>query len=391
MTSSADSGEEQLADDIVPEIPYEAPLPSQREFLPWHRPRKQFVRQYQWCEQINRLLTDAPLSDGILKYLGLPGTDLLDLRHFYSSVCEGNDISFRFLGFNASARPDSAAQVELNISLDEVRRLPQVDPRSDVIGDDFALLSKNDSIAWKRAHELGPFDVINLDLCDGFGAQTPGSLENDYYNAVNNLMVLQARSPRPWLMLLTTRADKDNVDLTVLAALVEKYKRNLIDCTDFRTASAVTFNIDDAAKLEAATHTPSGLLSVFMTGLCKWLLNLGLQHRPQTAVELKSAIGYRVVRTATKQDLISLALRFTPQFHSISDPMNLATGAGTLLDECKLSTMALKRAAKLRDADHQLACDETLNQAMVNATAALLSSARYDVDSYREWVEALGA
>src|SRR6266481_980621 len=176
------------ADAIVVIPTYEATLPRTRDFLPLHLPRKQFVRHHQWCEQIGRLLDDSPLADGTLKYMGLPGVDLLDLRHFHAAVCETRNISLRFLGFNSSATPTNDAHVELNISLDEVRRLPRVDPMSDVIGDDFALVAKEDSLACRKTRELGPYDVINLDLCDGFGAQAPGALDQTYYNAVNSLL-----------------------------------------------------------------------------------------------------------------------------------------------------------------------------------------------------------
>ena len=61
---------------------YRAPSPPKKEFLPWHRPRKQFVRDRQWCGEIGKLLEDSPREGGVLRYLGLPGADLLDLRCF---------------------------------------------------------------------------------------------------------------------------------------------------------------------------------------------------------------------------------------------------------------------------------------------------------------------
>src|SRR4051812_14989998 len=91
------------ADDIVEIRSYEAPLPVKRTFAPWHRPRKQFVRDHQWKVQINSMLADVPTEDGTLKYLGLPGADLLDLRHFHSEVCLPQNIGLRFLGFNSAA------------------------------------------------------------------------------------------------------------------------------------------------------------------------------------------------------------------------------------------------------------------------------------------------
>lgn len=378
---------EGLADDIVDVTAYEAVLPLARDFLPWHLPRKQFVRRDQWCEQIGLLLDDAPLTDGPLKYLGLPGGDLLDLRQFHSAVCLARNIGLRFLGFNSGATPTSDAHTELNVSLDEVRRLPGVDPMSDVIGDNFALLAKEDSLACRKTRELGPYDVINLDLCDGFGSQAPGSLDQTYYNAVNSLLALQSRYMRPWLLLLTTRADRANVDSEVLHALLTKYTDNLANCTPFREASLEKFAIETAEALSAAANTADGLLAVFLTGLCKWFLGLALAHQPPTLVELRSVIGYRVNPDAAHEDLISLAIRFTPTFVPAVDPIGLARQQVAAPSECNLATRALKRVARRVDADKLLVEVDGLRQEMIDATAALLGLARYDELAYRVWVQ----
>ncbi len=354
------------ADDIVEVTTYEAPLPLTRKFLPWHLPRKQFVRQTQWCEQISRMLDDSPLEDGTLKYMGLPGVDLLDLRHFHSAVCEARNISLRFLGFNSGATPSNSEQTELNVSLDEVRRLPRVDPMSDVIGDNFALVAKEDSLACRKTRELGPYDVINLDLCDGFGAQAPCALDQTYYNAVNSLLALQSRSKSPWLLLLTTRADRANLDTQVLQALINKYTDNLANCVSFREASLEKFAIETAEALSAAAETADGLLAVFLTGICKWFLGLALAHQPPTSVELHSVIGYRVNQAAEHEDLISLALRFTPTFVPATDPIGLAMQQVAPPNECVLSTRALKRVAKRVDADKLLGEKLDLKKDMID-------------------------
>ena len=388
MTNVAEPDEEGHADDIVDVIAYEAPMPSAaKEFLPWHRPRKQYVRHQQWCREIVRMIADTPPAGGVLKYLGLPGVDLIDLRHFHTAVCQAKSVDLRFLGFNSSARPASNAHTELNISLDEVRRLPRVDPMSDVIGDNFARVANQDSIAFRKARALGPYDVINLDLCDGFGAQAPGALDNSYYEAVRSLLALQAHTMNPWLLLLTTRADKPNVNDLVLQALLAKYISNLAQCASFRDASRDCFDIESAAALTAAANTPAGLLPVFLTGLCKWFVALALEHQPPTTVELRSVFGYRVDKGAEQEDLISLALKFTPTFVPADDPLGLANQPVTAPDECTLATRALKRVAKRIDADKKLADDAALHQSMVDATAHLLGLARYDVDAYKVWLQ----
>lgn len=382
--------ENSFADGIVQISAYEASSPEKREFLPWHRPRKQFVRQAQWCEQIDLMLQEAPRADGMLKYLGLPGVDLLDLRHFHSVICDVHKIQLRFLGFNSSANPLSKAHAELNISLDEVRRLDKVDPMSDCISDNFSLISNQDSIACRKTHAFGPYDVINLDLCDGFAVQEPGGLNNTYYNAVNSLLALQARYKSPWLLLLTTCADRSNIDDDVLRILLGKYNENLKRCPEFLKDSREKFSIEAEDALRMAADTPYGLLQVFLTGLCKWFLTLALAHIPPTSVELRSVIGYRVNKDSEHEDLTSLALRFTPTFVPTADPSGLSGRSklpDEVLNECALSAKALRRVAKRVDADKVLADDTELNQRMTDATANLLSLARYDVNEYKKWLE----
>ncbi|TWC72005.1 hypothetical protein [Herbaspirillum sp. SJZ099] len=367
---------------------YRADEPVIHKFLPWHRPRKQFVRQYQWCSQIAKLLRESPPKDNTLKYLGLPGVDLLDLRHFHSEICSKFTLSLRFLGFNSSARPKTQAHSDLNVSLDEVRKLSSVDPLSDVIGDNFSLVAKPGSIAAKRAKELGPYDVINLDLCDGFGASPPadGPNEYSYYDAVNSLLTIQARSSQPWLLLLTTRVDKQNIDVDVLNKLFQIYLKNLESCEPFKAASLEHFAIETEEALRAAAGTPDGLLSVFLTSLCKWFLGITLSQKPPTSIELKSVIGYRVEEGAEHEDLISIALRFTPSNRPVADPGGLAAQVDVPLDEGALATQALERVSRRVDADAKLLNEPELNERMTTDTAALLSLARYDTRGYRDWL-----
>lgn len=374
------------ADDIVPIAAYEAPRPTKKEFLPWHLPRKQYVRHHQWCEQVNLMLEDAPLADGTLKYLGLPGIDLLDLRYFHRQVCETRNINLRFLGFNMAAQSSNQGQTELNISLDEVRRMPLVDQRSQVLGDDFARVANDKSMAWRKARELGPYDVINLDFCDGFGRHAPDSFENTHYNAVNRLMSLQARRDSPWLLLLTTRAGQQHIHPKVLETLIYLYLDNLIKCPPFKEKSQEVLNIENEAALRTAAATADGILPVFLCGLCKWLVGIALGHRPPTKMAVRSVIGYRVDHSAKHEDLISLAVRFTPTFEPTDDPTGLARPSTKVPDECLTSVKALNRIARRKDADRILRENVALNDQMVDAMAGLLELARYDPEEYRVWL-----
>ena len=375
---------EELADEIFGTATYEAPKPQKKDFLPWHKPRKQFVRHHQWCKQIEALLGEMQPEDNTLKYLGLPGDDLLDLRYFHTQVCEPQKLQLRFLGFNSGANPKSKANIELNISLDEVRKLSRIHPRSEIIPDDFCLVANDGSKAWDRTKALGPYDIINLDLCDGFGAHKPGTLNNSHYNAVNRLMTLQAKNKHPWLLFLTTRTGKQDIHDQLLQKLINTYAENLVTCLTFKAASAEAFAIQDEATLKAAADTPEGHLVAFLAGLCKWFCGLAVRH-PSSIVEVKSVIGYRVDGNAAHDDLVSLAFRFDPTFNDAEDPLGLARVPVVSPSECDLSTKALKRLQKRICADDILAANATLHGEMVAATKTLLGLARYDPDAYQVW------
>lgn len=375
------------ADDIFGTATYEAPEREKKIFEPWHKPRKQFVRHHQWCTQIKLLLDDMQPDDNTLKYLGLPGNDLLDLRHFHTHVCEPRQMRLRFLGFNRGAKPGCESQTDSSVSLDEVLKLSKIHPLSEVIWDDFCLIADENSKAWNKTKDSGPYDIINLDLCDGFGAHEPGTLDNTHYNAVNRLMSLQAKNKRPWLLFLTTRSDNKNVNADVLQRLLGKYVQNLAECAPFKDASAQIFSIGDEAELMKAVGTPDGHLAVFLVGICKWLLGIAVQH-PPSKVEVKSVIGYRVDAEALHDDLISLAIRFEPTFAPATDPLGLANAPVARLSECSLSAKAVKRLGRRKCADEILAEDVNLLNEMIASTASLLELARYDVRAYYKWLQA---
>jgi hypothetical protein len=379
--------DEQLADDIVGAATYEASAPPKKEFLPWHRPRKQFVRSEQWTFQIEKLLADFTPEGQPLRYLGLPGTDLLDLRHFHRIVCQPRQLQLRFLGFNSAASSANSMQVELNISLDEVKKLPFVDPLSDVLPDDIRRIANEDSIAFQRAQTLGPYDVINLDLCDGFGSDTPGALDDTHYNALARLLSLQVRNKSPWLLLLTTRVGQAHIHAAVVEKLMTKCANNLAECKEFRETIQTALSISDPAAFEEMAKSPAGLLVAFLLGISKWLLGMAVGSNPQASMELKSIIGYRVAADSPCEDLVSLAFRFDPQSAPITDPMGLINQPIAVLDECPLAAKIVTRVAKRVDADAVLNTNAILHQEMTDAMAALLEIARYSKSDYYEWVK----
>lgn len=380
--------EEGLADDIVGEYQYEAPQRQKKEFLPWHRPRKQFVRDRQWRQEIVKLVEANRPIDGVIKYLGLPGLDLLDLRFFHNTICEQQNLRLRFLGFNTAAAPNDEAQTEFNLCRDEVKNMHFIDPISDVIQDDFTLVGNTNSKAFKETLKFGPYDVVNLDLCDGFAKHRPGDFRGTHYHAMTQLLSIQARNKNPWILFLTTRVGNNHLHQDTLAILKEKYRDNLIKCDTFKQKSIEHFSIEDEKDLCNAIQTEPGLTNIFLTGICKWLLSYAINLSPPTKVKLTSVIGYKVEQNAKHEDLISLSIKFEPCFIAATDPMGLAGHQENKPTECELSHNFVPKVAKRTDADNILSTNDVLYREMVTTMADLLSLARYDTGAFQNWVNA---
>jgi hypothetical protein len=377
---------ETLTSGTVSATAYAFPLrPSNVKFQGWHRPRKQFIRVEQWTHFIKTLLDEIKLQDGALSYFGLPGLDLLDLRYFNDHICEPRSVKLKFLGFNSEAQPGTDEDTALNLAIDELSRRPTYDPASDVVRDDLQSLVHDESLAWQKILDLGPFDVLNLDLCDGFGKLAPGQISQNYYDAVAKLLTVQARRTSPWLLFLTTRVGARHVHPTTLQLLIDVFNSNLIECESFQTASTKVYDISNQAQLNQQSKSAQGLQTIFLIGICKWLLKMSTDQKPQSSMELKNVMGYKVKPESPVEDMVSLALKFTPQHGVAVDSFKLASLPAKKLDECELASSVIMAMRSMLDVDAYLAeCPEIFEQ-MIAASSEILSAAGYDVSGYRKF------
>ena len=374
---------ETLADELSSGSSYDFPVTLKRSFQSWHLPRKQFVRIRQWLDQITKMLDSS--SYDRLTYLCLPGLDLLDIRQLHDEICAPRGIPLRFLGFNTEANPNSSAQIELQVSLDAVMKFPHTHTDSYVLHDDICRLANPKSIASRRVEEVGPFDVVNFDLCTGFGRQAPDAPEDTLYTALSRLVTIQARHSRPWLLLLTTRVGTDHIDRTLLQKLLVLYQRNLDDCSTFASLSESELGIERI--LGVGSPSEVALPSVYVVSLLKWIASLALALRPQTAPELKSVLCYSVSLLESEPDMYALAVKFHPRTVAPPDSTGISSSVGAILNDCAFATAALHRVCKSTDVGELLRTKSGLNADMVASSTALLSSANFDPEAYRLWLD----
>jgi len=369
-------------DEIFNITSYAQRPPLERDFMPWHKPRKQVVREEQWGAEVEWLLGCKPSDDKALKYLGLPGADLLDVRYLYQRFCTNGEHELTFLGFDESAKPASPHRDALNISLSEVRSLEYVDRRSDVLGDDFRRLADADSIAWDLAQRLGPFDAINIDLCGHLAHDEP-AIDLSIYNAIHQLCGLQQRRSHPWALFLTSRVNKVNIDNNALALLLAALEKNIDRCVEFATAFQAQLGISEVSEQSAGGWDDSVFFGAVTVALAKWLL--GLAQAMRNMFSVSSTIAYRVWADAPYLDMLSIVLRFEPVPSIPPDSMGLASASPAFPTECAQAAKLPARVSGIVDIDALLEAETSLWEIFQEKSAALLQQARYNPEKYREW------
>ncbi|MGD0785562.1 MAG: hypothetical protein ABR969_07090 [Sedimentisphaerales bacterium] len=383
-----ESNQENLINDV-----FAASLPAHliagfdvipKEFKPWHKPRKQWVRYEQWNAEVARLIDDLHISDRPLRYLSLPGDDLLDIRTL-SELCEQKSVPLKCLGFN-NGLPANENISELNISKSEVFK---VHSSSSVLKDDFCSLADNKSVAYQRLEDFGSFDVINLDLCDSLSP-----LEGPpYHDAIYNLFNLQIKSrSEPWLFFLTTRSDTRLIKREHLTQYWENILHNAEHSSDFReklegligiAIAGIQTNVALIRKLRSPHFA-----QIFGLAIGKWLLRMMMSGNPLWPVTMLDSCWYRVDRRR-KPNMLSLAFRFDQFTESRTDHSGIVATElhpMPLPDEIGLAKLLIEKICSIKDIDMLLANNPELLEKMILKSTDLLEAARYPVNRYREYL-----
>lgn len=393
---SKDSGED-LAEDLGLDVGHST-VSLKTKFLPWHKPRKQYIRNNQWNSVVVSLVDALDLKSKArsLEYLSLPGPDLLDVRSLYA-VCADKEVRIRFTGLNAIAVEDKDATMDQLISLDELRGLKYIDPSSDVHPDYLERLSNKSSIAYQNViKQASTYDVINIDLCGSFLESPPKEKQSNYYEALFELLRYQADSrTEDWLFFITTRTNKDMVHAETFERFV-KVLEGIFDvdqavydkCHELKIFSEEVL-VD--RRINRSKVDPFSFNNLVSAGIGKWVLSALTAETPAYKSKMLKLFGYNVLLDpAATCDMISFGFWCTKIPTKAVDAFGLAAGGANLNSEdvdvavskCRVSV--IDSISKIVDVDMQLASDEAFEEALTSSVS-LMRSARYDVDSYVTW------
>ncbi len=413
----SDSG---FADDIVPdELPVHLE-PRREKFLPWHRVRKEFIRQHLWNALTKRRVSDswvitretpnetaahtiggevgasssAPVGLGTpLSCLVIPGDDLLDIRALRRDLglpaCH-----IRYLGFNESAGSDHVS-TQVHVANNAVTSLVGVARDSRVLHDRFQSIAKPGTQAYRYLKEYGPYHVVNLDLC-GSLFPTESADTQEYYTAIHNLLSYQfLAQTTKWLLFITTQVEPSRADIGQFAALCQPTRENYRRHGTFAERLKAEFP-DDVFHEGTATASLAALaeeqsVSLFGIALGKWLMALGHGSEPKWTITMRHSYRY-TIRVDNDRGVAMLSLAFEFE-RNASAPVDSA-GVSSLRvspkkykSEAECALKLIELVGQMEDVDHILASDVQLRSDLLKSKADLLQASGYDRDKYLKWVD----
>jgi len=369
--------------------------------FPWHRPRKQKIRQDQWVGLAARLIQKlkdqnvlAPqpitLADGTsitrppeVRYLTLPGLDYLDVR-LIGEMCNSSDCSLETVGFLSDAE-DAGTMARARVRETSLIQAGYIKDTSITLPRDFESICSTDSGTLRELKRRAPFHVVNIDAC-GSIAPANATHSRRLIDAIHRLVELQlSKATHRWLLFVTVDARDGDLDSATFEKLCDAVRENAKASAEFETGT-IAFLHPGATDLEsaiAAAKSGDGrpFLNIFSLGFAKWLLHMA--GAKQWSVRLKRSHCYST-RSATDPapSMVSLALEFLPPPVGLADPFGVSrqkpSPGGATEDP---SMQILASAALIDDLDVLLDADAELSTNLNASTHLLLAEAGYEADA----------
>jgi hypothetical protein len=397
-----------LSDDIVQSELPQHDSPSSRKFRPWHKVRKQYIREKQWNILIRRYIDNdmkkVPVSSnvsgderaldrhsGTLRCLAIPGDDLLDLRSLWNHIQE-TQFWIRYLGFNrhhGSNQPNT----DVSIASNDLNSKARVAKDSSVVHGPFQTIKSKSSKAYQYLCDYGPFNVVNLDFCESlFPTSTKKTKEFvEYLDAILRLVEFQMHhQTNAWLLFVTTEVAPREVDHDTLAKLCKPTIDNCQLHSEFRAElqellSTDVFD-DGCGTINVGMLSESAIADLFGVAFGKLLLRLCNSSGRQGKVQMLQSHKY-VINEDGKVSMLSLAYKMTPLMVPPIDPTGLSTidSQATSMNELDLALRMIKCVKGMSDVDVVLKEDIKLHEELLMSSASLMETAGYDRDEYLKW------
>jgi hypothetical protein len=374
-------------DDLFASGSYDFPHANEgRKFQPWHRVRKQFVRELVWKHTIQRTFDMRPAAreNGSFSYVGLPGADLLDLRYIYREFSQSFD-ALTYLGID-SAQIGSEDRVRIELSRNEVNSLAKVDVQgSNIEFGNFEDIGKEGSVIAQKYAWFGQADVVNIDLCGNFAEGNPSNRDRSLYDAIRAIIEKQADRRQSWCLLLTTRTDRSSVNGSSLSMLISLIQELLDECPGFDRNMGRHVCTGDELR-DVSGLEDSKFSDLMLTAISSWIA--GLAFEAKFEVETTAVAKYSVNPSGDESDIVAVGYLFIPHSLSLNDRSGLASQRSSRIPNlCKQvqGLPMLSRNAEVIESNFE--ADADLYFRLKSESSELLKLARYSARKYSDWCD----
>ena len=389
MNPPLHESDRQIVGDVLPEPIEDLAVPVElTELAPWHRPRKQWVRESQWITLSRRLISRELHGPGLprpasgkpeVRYLTLPGIDYLDVREL-ADVCGELDCCLTSTGFQLGGEGNRL------VARAELREKSLIDAgyitdNSHTYARRFQEIASPNGQALRDLRRRGPFHIVNIDACGSIAppsANHPQRLIDAFFKTVELQLELKASR---WLLFLTADARPDSIANATMNSLCEAIRLNAQESEDFRRRARGLLHaeeLDIETAMERASETVGEeFLRLFSLGIAKWLLALGRQRR--WAVKTHRPCCYTTMPEGDETpSMACLAFEFIPPDPGLSDPFEVSRARPTPPRNLQnMSVLAANAVSDIENADTRMKSDDSLRGRMAKRLRALLLEAGY--------------
>lgn len=393
MIHEVEEEEEDIAESVLPPEIVESAIPLElNQLFPWHRPRKQFIRKFQWQHHANRLighlyqtnsLPHNQSGDHELRYLTLPGTDYLDVR-MLSECCRDAGCVLTSTGFLA-AETGNPHKARAEIRQEALIKAGYISDRSHTIWRRLEEVSSAGSNAYSDIQRRGPFHIINIDAC---GSPAPANADHAQrmIDAIHRIIELQLSMQRSrWLLFLTVDIRNDTIDTETLQNLTQAIRQNAAESTEFRAEAEALFAVTENRPqdlnegITAATGSEGmPFIRLFSLGMAKWFLHLVAERRWN--MKMHNSFCYSTTPSwDDRPTMPCLAFEFLPPPPGIQDrfAVSRAPAVQASNDLNDPSLRALRKVAEMEDLDIRVGSNNELRSELIDETCTFLAEAGY--------------
>jgi hypothetical protein len=358
---------------------------TKNEFMPWHKPRKQYIRDKQWVSHLIRLIRRSQFRHvDTINYFGLPGGDLLDINYIHKGLSGVSDYKGKKLGFHGlidNVEDFNKAQGEFTKLLD----MDDISDQSRLDNFNFEDLNNNNSAAWARIKNFGTYHFINLDFCNN--VLTDKTLPSLHYLL---LYQMQKAVGVPWLLCITTRLNKDSANKEIM----DKFQvviDEIIHGGELTDKIKSCFNeaYECMRTIENLNSSDNKILvnQILQICLVLWVLKSAITFKNK--IELKSSFKYSVDLFNRDSDMHSFVFSFEKPEEFFPDCIGVVPvrdSKNINIDYRSLASSAIEKLSNTLDVDTYLDDKPDELEKYANEMMELLKSCGYDVSGYKEFM-----